>query len=191
MTGKLLNKDTWSLIYITALTVAALLYGFSTIPSPSQQRDIKLDHERVSDLGQLNFSINEYYTNHEQLPKSLDELTDNAYAPGTPLIKEDPVTHQQYEYIITSLTSYKLCATFASDSTKEAQYAYDEDNYNYSSFSDNFKHGKGHICFIKTVPPAITPIGGDGGGSNTRIPMKTIPTIYEISPEKPASPPAR
>jgi hypothetical protein len=203
MTEKQHNKDILSLGYITVLAIAALVYGFTTIPSPTQQRDIKLDHERVSDLGQINYTISEYYTNHQQLPKGLNDLPGNGYATGTPLVTTDPVTHQEYEYIVTSDTSYKLCATFATSSTNEARYAYDENNYTYSSFSEQFRHGKGDTCFIKTVPPqAVAPIGGGSGAepvpmNGTQTKPQTIklkdssPFIpYENGKTKPASPPA-
>lgn len=190
MTGKQLNKDSLGLLYMSVLAIAALVYGFSTIPSPTQQREIKLDHQRVSDLGQLTYSINEYYTTSQQLPKSLNDVTNNSYSSGTPLIKNDPETNKPYEYIVTSQTSYKLCATFTTDSTKEDRYTYDETNYTYSSFSDGFRHGKGYVCFIKTVPPRATaPIGSVETQINNGGKIRTMP--YQIDPVKPATPPAR
>jgi len=197
MTEKLPNKDIFSLIYISALAVAALLYGFSTIPSPSQQRDIKLDHQRVSDLGQLNYSIDAYYTTNQQLPQSLDMITNNSYSSGTPLIKNDPETNKPYEYIVTSDTSYKLCATFATDGTKEDQYTYDDTNYSYASFSSAFRHGKGYLCFIKVVPERATPPIGPGGSTGSKkekpvpVQIRNLPAGRQVAPAKPASPPAK
>jgi hypothetical protein len=209
MTEKRLNKDTLSLIYMTILSVAALVYGFTTIPSPTQQREIKLDHERVSDLGQINYTISDYYTNHQQLPKALEDLPGNSYSTGTPLVTKDPETNKPYEYIVTSETSYKLCATFATSSLKEDRYTYDDSNYTYSSFSDQFRHGKGYQCFIKTVPPrAVAPIGGGNGNSGREpAPIQDLPKSapyqenpgskgqirtmpYQIDLAKPATPPA-
>ncbi|HZE87697.1 MAG TPA: hypothetical protein VE090_05865 [Methylomirabilota bacterium] len=146
-------KDLFSLIYITVLTVLAGVYGFMIIPSPALQRERLLDHKRVTDLGQIQYTIDDYYHKANQLPQTLEALSTNSYAPSTPLTKIDPQTSKPYEYQITNQLSYKLCATFTTDSSKEAPSTYDDQNYNYTSFRDKFKHAIGTKCFIFSVVP--------------------------------------
>lgn len=149
MTGKL-NKDIIALIYASVLTGIALVYGFMSVPAPSNQRQITLDHRRVSDLGELQASLTNYYTTNHQLPGLLDQVTDNTYNGSGVLNKQDPETHEPYEYQVTGALSYTLCATFTTNSLKEdpSQYdSYDDNNYDYASFKNTFKHGIGKTCF--------------------------------------------
>ena len=143
------RKDIISTIYITILTAAALVYGFMSIPSPAQQHEISLDHRRVSDLGEIKQTIEQYYQTNNHLPVSLDELKTNAYTSTEPLNKKDPQTNAPYEYKILHEVppDIQLCATFTTDSSKDDPTASDNANYAYSSFSGNYQHPKGHYCF--------------------------------------------
>jgi hypothetical protein len=163
------NKEIGMLIFASLLTLVALVYGFLSVPNPAEQRTYKLDHRRVSDLGELQHNIDAYYQQNQKLPSSLDVLTSNTYSYSTPLNKKDPETNNFYEYSVTSSTSYTLCAVFKTDSAKEEAKNYDfydEGNYSYSSFRDKFKHGIGHTCFPLSVTPTPTayplPIRGAG-----------------------------
>jgi hypothetical protein len=165
------RKTIVMIIFATILAVSALVYGFSVIPTPAQQRELKLDHKRVSDLGEIQFSIDEYYRNSHRLPASLDELTTNTYYASKELGKTDPETKQSYEYSIVSEKTYQLCATFTTDSEKEMDY-YDSENYNYSSFKAKFKHPKGRYCFDLDAPVVYT--------QPTAAPL---PTYYMLQPK--------
>ena len=155
------KKDRISIIYITILTVIALVYGFMTIPSPAEQRKIVEDHRRVSDLGAIKQNIEDYYTAHKTLPQSLEEVK--------PISLKDPETNAQYEYrILYEVPPYiQLCANFTTDSAKDNPYETDSSNYTYQSYSGNFPHPKGHYCFKLNInyysptptetPTSITP----------------------------------
>lgn len=140
------------LLYTTVLTAIALVYGFSTIPNPSEQRELKLDHKRVSDLGKLQYNIDDYYRNNSMLPESLDSLTTNSYSYSKELSKTDPATNKPYEYILQTDQAYQLCATFTTDSAKEKD-DYDSENYNYSTYKSKFGHKEGRQCFDFQAPP--------------------------------------
>src|SRR5437762_12369138 len=103
MTGKL-SKDLLMLIFATILTLIALVYGLARVPNPAQQRAYKLDHHRVSDLGMLQYTIDNLYQRKPNLPHSLDEVTINSYSYSTLLNKKDPETNQPYQYRLTSPT---------------------------------------------------------------------------------------
>jgi hypothetical protein len=143
------TKDSLMIFFATILTIIALVYGFMTIPNPAKQRALTLDHQRVNDLGQLQYSIEDYYKQNNQLPKTLEILTQNMYSPSSQLTKTDPETNKLYDYTQTGSTTYQLCATFATDSLKED--TYDEKNYNYNSFRNKFQHPAGRYCFDQLV----------------------------------------
>ena len=165
------------LIFATILTVVALIYGFSAIPSPMQQRVLKLDHKRVSDLGQLQYSVEDYYQNNGILPQTLDVLEENSYSPSETLDKTDPETKKPYEYTLVTPNSYKLCATFTTDSSQQSS-SYDDENYTYDTYKSKFKHPKGYYCFTLHVRanlynPSPIPLDQSEGATILPIPVGT------------------
>lgn len=168
-------KTNLMLVFATVLTVLALLYGFSTIPSPAKQRDLKLDHKRVTDLGELQYSIDEYYRTNYILPASLNEVKPTSYSYlSKELSKTDPETNQPYEYSKISDKKYQLCATFTTDSESDMD-EYDSENYSYSSYKNKFKHPEGRYCFELDTPVVYRPYPS--------------PTFYMLPPLKPISSP--
>ncbi len=152
MIEKLNKKDIIALIYITLLSIIAVVYGFSIIPSPVQEQTIATDQKRVVDIAQLQTSIDDYYQTNKTLPSSLDEITTNTYNTSTLLEKTDPQTKQPYEYTLLDQYTYQLCADFTTDSTKESPDTYDTTVSDYPVYKDQFKHLSGHICFTKREP---------------------------------------
>src|SRR5689334_14627785 len=138
-------QDIIVLIVVTILSVLAGIYGFSRIPSPAKQHAIKLDHKRIADLANIQYSITDYAQTNDALPTSLDQVKTQRYS-TTPLEKTDPETNVPYEYTVISSTSYQLCATFTTDSSKEDANYYDSDNYVYSADKTKFAHGIGPKC---------------------------------------------
>jgi type II secretory pathway pseudopilin PulG len=157
MIGKLNKKDIIALIYISLLSIIAVVYGFSIVPSPGQEQIFATDHKRVVDLANIQSAVDDYYQTNNTLPQSLDEITTQTNDPSTPLEKTDPQTKQPYEYTITSVYSYKICATFTTDSTKEQPNENDTTVPDYSSYQDQFKHPSGHFCFMEQEQPPNNP----------------------------------
>jgi len=157
MIVKLTKKDIIAIGYITLLSIVAVVYAFSVIPSPATERTLATDHKRVSDLGEIQLAVDNYYQTNNTLPQSLDNLTTLPYSTSTPLEKTDPQTHQPYEYSVTGPYSYKLCATFATDSSKEKPNQYDDINVSYPMFSGDFSHPVGHFCFAEKEQPPYNP----------------------------------
>ncbi len=157
MIGKLNKKDITALIYITLLSIIAVVYGFSIIPSPASEQVLATDHKRVVDLANIQTAVNNYYQTNKALPSTLDELTTQVYDASTPLEKTDPQTKQPYEYSVSGQYSYKLCATFATDSTKEQTNAYDTTTVSYPVYKDQFNHPVGHFCFTEREQPPYNP----------------------------------
>jgi len=141
------NKELVAFIYITFFAVIALIYGFKIIPSALTERGITYDHKRIINLGQITNSINSYYQDNFQLPQSLDKITTNANDSTTPLIKVDPQTNHPYQYVITGLTTYKVCANFSTASSKDDPNGYDDADGDYANYKDQFPHPAGYHCF--------------------------------------------
>lgn len=130
------------LVFISLLTLLAVVYGFTQVGTPGFRRKLELDRERISSLRSIKSAIQAYYSKNKILPKTLDDLLkDSRY------LKEqiqDPETNGQYEYSIVDQTSYKLCATFGTDSEDEKN---KRGGLSYSYEDEEFKHSKGNRCF--------------------------------------------
>lgn len=147
-------KDIIFFTFIAALSAVALGYGLSVTPSPTEQKNLKLDHERIKDIEQLSFGIEDYYTDKYYLPSSTNELS-SIYGEYI----NDPETKKPYEYSATGAETYKLCATFNTDSSKVKPKTTDRygEDYNYTGEKGKFVHAKGYKCFEFTLPESLMP----------------------------------
>ena len=110
--------------------VLILALGFWQLGSPRVQREFRADGERVRQLYQLSLGIKDYWSAHaSQLPSSLDQLPNGAYA--------DPVTYAPYEYHKKQESQYELCAVFVHSSGR-AKNVFG---------ADAWIHPAGHHCF--------------------------------------------
>lgn len=193
MIGKLTSKDKIALLYMTTLSIVAVLYGFSIIPSPSTENLISTDHKRVVDLANIQASVDDYYQSNSVLPPSLDEMTTNINDTTTPLEKNDPKTKQPYSYQVISPYAYKLCATFTNNSYNENPNNSDTVNPDYATYSSDFKHPAGYYCFTERETPANAPLPTyptqypcKKGAMCPMIPAHASPAIYNGSTLSPS-----
>lgn len=99
-------------IIICAVT-AAVIGGFIVSGSPAEERARRFDAQRVSDLQQITYAIDQYVnlTNASStLPTNLDELRRQPSVYIPPL--QDPKTGIPYEYRVINPMQYELCAIF-------------------------------------------------------------------------------
>jgi hypothetical protein len=144
--------------------VAAIVIGFITVGSPTKQRSMRFDMERINDLQNLQWQILSYWQQKEGLPTSLDVLKDPLS--GT-IVPNDPKTDEPYEYRVKGPLTFELCANFdlKYEDTKgrgESGYgrggyfpmpmAYDM-SYPYMGENENWKHEAGRTCFERTIDP--------------------------------------
>lgn len=172
------RKDIFFFLEMTVLTIIALVYGFSLIPSPMEQQKLHMDHQRVIDLGNIRYAIDAYYTDKQQLPASLEivKRRGTAYT-GTVIKFADPETNTPYSYTITSPTSYKLCATFTTDNnTLSESKDYDNQKYEYTTYRNEFIHAKDNVCFEETVQEVSTDGVRSNSAASAEIPLPS-PTI--------------
>lgn len=133
---------------VAALVVVAVfvVYGFTMIETPQTVREQKIDQEELTDLQNMQYQIENYYSRESTLPASIAD----AYTVGEPPVA--PGDRAAYSYEVKGKESYELCATF-DQATPEverslakpiAEPGYDPNNYNWD-------HNAGRFCFTRTV----------------------------------------
>src|SRR5262249_27734769 len=110
--------------------------AFLVIGSPAEQRLRRFDERRVEDLGRLSDAIELYWSRHQRLPVSLDEIE---YDQGSDATPRDPVTRQPYEYRVDAAKAYSLCARFDRESR--------DDTHPPTTWS----HAAGRHCFARAL----------------------------------------
>jgi len=135
------TKSFGKLLAIAGAITAIIAVGISIyLNPPSTVRAHEVDQQRLQSIQQMDFAIKAYYRNHQALPDRLDAAQDvNGLSRRSNWT--DPVTHQPYEYDVTSKTTYRLCADFSADSEK---------NENAYGIAYRNRH-KGHDCFQQDV----------------------------------------
>ena len=146
------------------LVLVAIVIGFITVGSPTKQRNLRFDNQRLSDLQNIQWQIVNYWQQKEKLPATLASTTDSISGIITPV---DPETKNSYEYALKSNLSFELCATFAlkyEDTSGKGSYggvsypvAVDMSYPSYGGVGDNWKHDVGRTCFIRTIDPEKYP----------------------------------
>lgn len=90
----------------SVFVVGWIIAGFFIIGTPAEQRDIRMDEERISDLQEISYAIDLHYSDEESLPEDLSSIKDRYFSIN------DPETNAPYEYRVIDENSYELCATF-------------------------------------------------------------------------------
>src|SRR3989344_742136 len=98
---------------VSAVVLASIIYGFFLIGTPATQRARRFDEQRVNNLSVLQSELINYWQQKDELPQSLDVLRSQISGFMPPV---DPETGQPYEYMVTDLLSFKLCAEFKTSS---------------------------------------------------------------------------
>ena len=113
-------------VAVTGVVLAVAL-GFAGIGSPSYGRLVNYDNQRTSDLYSLAVDAMQIEEAHKRLPASLREM-DPARTHSL-----DPQTNSPYVYARGRGTNYRLCADFATDTSRNV--------------TDPWKHSKGVFCY--------------------------------------------
>ena len=106
------NRSVFFATILIVAVVSSIIVGIFLLGPPSEWRLRRLDERRVSDLRELSYAIDEYWTRESMLPSSLDELSwEDEWLAGL----VDPETREPYEYRMLSSRTYELCAEFAQE----------------------------------------------------------------------------
>jgi hypothetical protein len=142
----------------TAVVVfVSIAAGFFIIGSPFDQRQVRFDSRRVSDLQSIQSELVSYWQAKDKLPATLDDLKNDISGFVPPV---DPGTNKPYEYAPKGSLSFELCATFetASSSSRGRMTEYAGPGGTVESWS----HAAGRTCFTHTIDPAFYKLQGVG-----------------------------
>ncbi|HEY6906242.1 MAG TPA: hypothetical protein VI230_02190, partial [Ignavibacteriaceae bacterium] len=117
--------------------------------TPASQRALNFDSQRVSAMSSIKYSVDSYYQDNRQLPKSLDQLN------ASYLNLNDPETGKAYEYKVMNDTNYSLCTTFSTDTKDPSS---QNRQYSYTNIGGTTAyHSKGYDCLNLKAPVIYTP----------------------------------
>jgi hypothetical protein len=124
-----------SIVLVAAAVVAGLFFS----GSPSEQRLLRLDDRRVTDLNRLSMAATNRWTAGRGLAGTSADLVDGRLLSRLPV---DPVTDEPYEYRTTGPLAFEVCGVFDRPSRPELA-------------RDFWFHGAGRHCFEfeVTEPP--------------------------------------
>ena len=154
------------------LVVGVIAWGFAIMGSPVTQRNLRLDQKRVDDLNNIQSQVISFYQQKGNLPVALIDLTNpiSGYSlPADPEFAKGKV----YNYKLTGILSFKLCATFTSNSPTVPNNTVRVDTpavpvssskttvavgVNPNGVVDSWYHSKGNTCFDRTIDPSLYPV---------------------------------
>lgn len=105
------NMARWTAIKSSILVVALISFSFYVIGSPTTQRNLRLDQQRLTDLQTIQSQVITYWQQKQKLPVTLKDMVDPTSYVTLPV---DPEM-RAYEYKATGDLSFELCATFSQD----------------------------------------------------------------------------
>jgi len=152
--SKLPRNLAWALSFVV---VASIVLSFFIVGTPQEQRNMRFDERRVSDLQNLQYQLLNYWMQKETLPQSLILLQDSI---SGFIVPKDPETNIEYKYQTKSALSFELCADFKTSTSdagpvlgraKVSSLA----SYPDDSFKQNWNHEKGETCFTRTIDPEL------------------------------------
>ncbi len=141
-------------IATSAIILISIISGFFIVGSPTYQRNIRLDNQRVSDLQNIQYQIINYWTQKGKIPTTIADLQDPISGFIAPL---DPLSKTPYTYNVKGDRTFELCATFVEASNNETNSGvmrpmmYPEK----TGISDVWTHNAGTVCFERTIDPEL------------------------------------
>lgn len=140
--------------------LASIIGGFVIMGSPFTLRMKRFDERRVGDLQNIQYQIVNFYQRKGFLPANVDELKDPIAGFNIPF---DPETGASYNYEKIADLNFKVCATFGLESDDSVNTAKSESrptpiNLESFPFNENWRHGKGTVCFDRKIDKDLYPI---------------------------------
>ncbi len=138
---------------IIGLTAAAIVAGIFIAGLPQNQRLVRFDEQRISDVLSVNSSVENYWSKNKKLPENLNQL-ETALDIKLPV---DPETNSPYEYTRKGDLDFELCAVFQTASRENANVRVLP--YGGSKLEVDLRgHSSGKNCFSRKINPANYPL---------------------------------
>ncbi|MEK7461739.1 MAG: DUF5671 domain-containing protein [Patescibacteria group bacterium] len=149
------RRNIWRVVAVI-LVVGSIVAGFSVLGTPQNQRMLRYDVQKVSDLQSIQWQIVNYWQQKGVLPASLEDLQDPISGFVVPV---DPQTRDSYEYKKTGNLAFNLCAEFnkiSQDVSGSAtRVVYPEPM---GKSGESWQHEAGRQCFTRTIDPELYPV---------------------------------
>ena len=130
-----------------AVVLIAIVSGFLSIDPPSTVRAKRHDQQVISQLEQIDSTVNMFFYTQKKVPKSLDEILPakmrDSYI-SEDMIK-DPESKKEFEYKQTATDSYEICADFKLSNKGEA---IEREQYDKVA-QERWAHESGRQCFTR------------------------------------------
>lgn len=141
------------------IVIGSIVIGFSVLGTPQSQRMDRYDVQKVSDLENIQWQIVNFWQQKEKLPATLAELSDPISGFSIPT---DSQTGEAYGFEVTGPLTFKLCATFNTESLgvrssdeSQGRLTYPSEPYPLGQKRENWEHPSGVHCFERTIDPDI------------------------------------
>ena len=142
------SRKAWR-VFAAVMVIGSIVWGFSVLGSPRNQRLYKYDEQKLNDLMNVTGSIQSYYSTKGVLPKDFMELSTLNYY----INSVDPQNGKTYEYSVKTPTTFEVCAEFNKASNENANTSRPEYPYGGTSWT----HPVGRHCFEQAVNPNMYP----------------------------------
>lgn len=142
---------------VAAVVLLSVVAGFFIMGTPRENRLLRIDMEKVSDLQTIQWQIVNYWQQKEALPQQLSALEDSI---GGFEVPTDPQTGAAYTYRVTGGLSFELCAEFnqeSPDTSRPLVHPRIEDASLARGGVQNWEHEAGTHCFERTIDPELYP----------------------------------
>ncbi len=140
------EKNKVNKIYLFAVIIlSALIFigGILFVESPLEARAKRFDNEVVNRLSIIENAVQQYYTEENKLPESLEAVKE-----AVDYIAEDdlrnPITKKIFEFKILDTKKYELCTDFQRSNINDND-PYESKDY----FASNWEHDAGYQCIEK------------------------------------------
>ncbi|MBT3817040.1 MAG: hypothetical protein HOE80_03005 [Candidatus Magasanikbacteria bacterium] len=126
---------------ILIIVIGAIGFSLYSVGSPAKAREMQFDKQRVRDLEDIVYDMEDYHRRKKAMPETYQEMNTRKIL--------DPKTKKPYAYRHLSESDYELCATFTYASRERA---FEYDRLMYMGEEDNiheyiYMHGAGEQCF--------------------------------------------
>ncbi len=154
----------WAAATSAFVVCVTIVGGFFIAGTPSEQRQVRLDEERVNDLTDIQNEVINYWVQKRELPETLTGLDSDLTGFHAP---KDPSSENDYEYSVKDDYLFELCATFGTDN--QAEMNYKERNFYSSPWGqENWIHKAERTCFERKIDPDLYSV---------ETPLKTLDII--------------
>lgn len=156
-------------IVASLVVLSVIIYSISILGTPAEMRKRKLDDQRLSGLSSIQSQVFNEFLRNKILPKNIDAVVDPF---GGFVLPQDPVTKENYEYIVVKNTlpaEFKLCATFDTirnlNNLNKGSIDFPiTQNYYAGDMSPYWNHTAGRVCFTRTITQDIVNRYSDQAG---------------------------